>query len=186
MQHKTRMILIQIKFPDLQSQLIQFWNDLWNSLSQTNVAEGFHKNKPQTFYILFFAINSDSFLLLYKWCLFRMFCLVEWCKWEGCLSLGKKTMFAGLFLCYCSRTTKVYLKNPKVSERPGALCYMPECSFLTELLFPLEFCRILHLRFVSCSFYFHLSFSCNDIQIERDSHCHGFYSKTEVPGFYGL
>lgn len=48
-------------------------------------------------------------------------------------------VFAGPFLCYCSRTTKVYLKNPKVSERPGALYYMFKCSFLTELLFPLEF-----------------------------------------------
>lgn len=104
--------------------------------------------------------------------------------------MGKKTTwhsvvcgFAGPFLCYCFRTTKVYLKK-KVSERPGALYYMCECSFLTKLLFPLEFCPILYLSFVSCSFSFHLSFSHNDIQIERDSHCHGFHSETELPGFY--
>lgn len=142
---------------------------------------------------MLFAINLGSFLLSLKWSLFRLFQLVGWWKWEGCLSLWKKTMwhsaefvFAGLFLCYCSRTTKVYLKNPKVSERPGALYYIYKCSFLTELLFPLEFLSHSHLRFVSCSFSFHLSFSGNDIQIERDSHCHGFHSKTELPGFYGL
>lgn len=132
-------------------------------------------------------------MLSLKWSLSRILQPVGWWKWEGCLSLGKKTtwhsaecVFAELFSCDCSRTTKVYLENPKVSERPGALYYMLECSFLTELLFPLEFCPILHLRFVSCSFSFHLSFSLNDIQIERDSHCHGFHSETELPGFYGL
>lgn len=95
-------------------------------------------------------------------------------------------VFAGLISCYCSRTTKVYFKTPKVSERPGALYYMFESSFLTKLLFSLEFCPILHLRFVSSSLSFLLSFSLNDIQIESDNHCHGFHSKTELPGFYGL